>query len=419
MVLFNGMGGTSALQAHYRKPLADRRYPTNTLQFICGSLKLLAWASRPGSMPMEQEPQSSGEFNRFYARVFALCAALILAVACYRIVEPFAGPLIWAMFFSFLLHPTHVRLTRRLRNKPERSAWILTIVAFLVIVGPLAAFGAAFVSQASQLLQHAQGVVATDTRSGLQQLTSHPVLQNLLIWMQTNLGITTGQIRGWLTEAARAVLQFLAGASGQLFLGALGTVVGLCVTIFLMFFFIRDGATILITARALVPMPPAKRQALFAYLGAVTRAVVFGTGLTALIQGALVGVAFLMVGLPAPLVFGALAALAALLPMGGTAVIWLPAAIVLAVQNRWIAAIFLLVWGGLLVSMIDNFLKPMLISGRAQVPTLLVFVGVLGGVSAFGATGLFLGPIVLALVLALIRFALETKRERQYRRLSA
>jgi predicted PurR-regulated permease PerM len=162
--------------------------------------------------------------------------------------------------------------------------------------------------------------------------------------------------------------------------------------------------------RELIPMPVAKRKELFTHLAAVTRAVVFGTGLTALIQGTLVGIAFLIVGLPSPIVFGVLAALLALLPFAGTAIVWLPAGLILAAQDRWVAAIFMLVWGALLVSMIDNFLKPLLISGRAEVATLTVFIGVLGGVTAFGAIGLFMGPVVLAMAVALIQFALEAKR---------
>ena len=124
--------------------------------------------------------------------------------------------------------------------------------------------------------------------------------------------------------------------------------------------------------------------------------MVYGTGLTALIQGALVGIAFLLVGLPSALVFGVIAALTALLPFGGTALMWVPAAIALAAQGRWGWATFMVVWGAMLVSLVDNIVRPMLVSGRAHVGTLTVFIGVLGGLAAFGAIGLFFGPVVLA-----------------------
>lgn len=361
---------------------------------------------------MDNRPQTSLDGNHFYTRVFALGTALLLGLACYRIAAPFLGPLLWAMFFAFLLGPTHVRLTRKLRNRADHSAWLLTIVALIALLGPIAALSGAFVHQASTLLQYLQGLMTNEARTDLQQLVQHPQLQKLLQWMTQTLGISTAQMRGWLGEATRNLLQLLANLSGQLFLGALGTAAGLCLTIFFMFFFIRDGAMMLRTTRELVPLPPDKRQALFTHLAAVTRAVVVGTGLTALIQGALVGIAFLIVQLPSPLVFAVLAALLALLPFAGTAIVWLPAALILAAQDRWVAAIFMLIWGALLVSMIDNFLKPLLISGRAEVATLTVFIGVLGGVTAFGAIGLFMGPVVLALAVALIQFAVDAKRER-------
>jgi predicted PurR-regulated permease PerM len=353
--------------------------------------------------------------DRFYPRVFALGTALLVGLACYRIVEPFLGPLLWAILFAFLLAPVHVRLMRKLRNRADYSALTLTLLALLALVGPLAAFGGAFVHEASTLMTYLQGLMTSEGPADLQQLTRHPLLQNTLNWLHQNLGVSTTQIRGWTGEATQASLQLLANLSGQLFLGALGTAAGVCLTLFFMFFFIRDGADMIRATRELIPMPPAKRKELFVHLAAVTRAVVVGTGLTALIQGALVGIGFLIVQLPSPIVFGVVAALLSLLPFGGTAIVWIPAVIILAAQDRWVAAIFMLVWGALLVSLIDNFLKPMLISGRAEVATLTVFIGVLGGVTAFGAIGLFLGPVLLALAIALLQFALEAKRADELR----
>jgi predicted PurR-regulated permease PerM len=362
---------------------------------------------------MDNREQSALISSRYYARVFALGTAILLGLACYRILDPFMGPLLWAIFFAFLLAPTHKRLTRKLRGRADRSALVLTCLALLVLLGPLAALSGAFVRQASSLLVRMQGMIGDEARDDLQHLTDHPQLQELLQWLNQNLDISAIQLRDWLGEAAKSALQPLVTLSGQLFLGAIGTAAGLCLTVFFMFFFIRDGAHMMRTTRELIPMRNDKRDALYEHLAAVTRAVVFGTGLTALIQGALVGIAFLIVRLPSPLVFGVLAALLALLPFGGTAIVWLPAVLILAAQDRWAAAIFMLVWGALLVSMIDNFLKPLLISGRAEVATLTVFIGVLGGIAAFGAMGLFMGPVVLALAVALIQFVLDAKHERE------
>jgi predicted PurR-regulated permease PerM len=176
--------------------------------------------------------------------------------------------------------------------------------------------------------------------------------------------------------------------------------------LFLFFFILRDGRDMFVRAIRLIPLATERRDHLFAHLANVTRGVVYGTGLTAVLQGTLVGLGFALTGLPSPVVFGVLAGVVALLPAGGTALVWGPAVAYLAFAQRWGAAIFLLIWG-LLVSVSDNFLRPMLISKTAPVSTLVVFVGVVGGVSAFGTIGLVIGPVFLTLVAALIQYAHE------------
>lgn len=359
---------------------------------------------------MTQLPRVAPVRDRFYARTFALVTCLLLAVALFKIVQPFLGPLLWAIFIAFLLYPLHVRLMARLRGKSHWSALMLTLLTFVVIIGPLTALSAAFAAQAGELLQMIQTRVADQTMGNVQDLANVPWVRDSLLWLDTTFGINLVQLQGWLSQAAREVLQSLASLGGRVFMGAVGTVVGFILMVFMLFFFIRDGGEMVSTARELIPMSEVHKAKLFDHLASVTRAMVYGTGLTALIQGALVGIAFLIAGLPSPIVFGVFAALLGLLPFGGTAFVWGPAALVLAIQGRWEWAIFMLIWGALLVSLVDNVVRPMLVSGRANVGTLTVFIGVLGGLAAFGAIGLFLGPVVLALIIALIRFMLEIRR---------
>lgn len=359
---------------------------------------------------MYPAPRAVQPRDRFYARTFTLCTAAALGIAFYKIVEPFVGPLLWAIFLAFMLNPLHVRLTRRLRNRPHWSAFILTLATLVLFIGPLTALSAAFAAQVGDLMQYVRKTLEGQTTTNVLELTNVPWIQGTLRRAEDLFGINSAQIRGWVTQGAREVLQGAASFTGKVFLGAMGTVMGFVLTIFMLFFFIRDGEEMLANTRELIPMQRSYKQRLFDHLAAVTRAMVLGTGLTALIQGALVGIAFLIVGLPSPLVFGVIAALVSLLPFGGTALVWIPAAIVLGIQGHWKSTIFMVVWGSLLVSLVDNVVRPMLVSGRAQVGTLTVFIGVLGGLAAFGAIGLFLGPVVLALIIALIRFMLEIRR---------
>jgi predicted PurR-regulated permease PerM len=181
---------------------------------------------------------------------------------------------------------------------------------------------------------------------------------------------------------------------------------GLALTLFLLFFFLSDGDAMLARARNLIPMEDAYKDRLFKQLGGVTRAIVFGTSLTALLQGLVLGIGFSIASLPSPVVFGVVGALIAMLPLGGTAIVWIPATLWLFFDGRWGFGIFMLLWG-VMLSVLDNVLKPLLISGRAPISTLVVFVGVLGGIEAFGAIGIIAGPVVLSLVIALIEFAEE------------
>ncbi|HEY3077328.1 MAG TPA: AI-2E family transporter [Burkholderiales bacterium] len=344
----------------------------------------------------------------FYARTFAVAALALVVYLAYSVLAPFLAPIAWALFIAFLLHPTQSWLVRRFSGRPSVAAGLLTLVALLILLGPLAALGAAFVKQVAELLRYAQQYAAEHRSAMPTDLASVPVVGSALAWLEQNVGISLDQVQDWAVEAARTVLGSLATLGRSAFLGALGTVIGFLIMIFILFFAIRDGAGMFVRLRELVPMRDEDKKRLFRHLGSVTRAMVYGTGVTALVQGALVAIGFALTGLPSPIVFGVLAALFALVPMAGTPVVWVPALIALAAQGRWTAATFMLVWGGFVVT-IDNFLRPMLVSGKAEVGTLTVFIGVLGGVAAFGPIGILLGPLVLALAIALVQFKLDER----------
>jgi predicted PurR-regulated permease PerM len=158
-------------------------------------------------------------------------------------------------------------------------------------------------------------------------------------------------------------------------------------------------------AFAFVPLSDTRKRELTLRMARVTRAVVLGTILTAMVQGTLLGFGFAIAKLPAPVVFGVLGAILSVVPFGGTALVWVPGAVYLLATGDFGHGLFLSAWGLLLVSTADNFLKPLLISGQSEVPTLAVFIGVLGGLAAFGLVGMFLGPVVIALALTLLGFA--------------
>ncbi len=208
-----------------------------------------------------------------------------------------------------------------------------------------------------------------------------------------------------MTDGLQALLKSAAAMGGTVALGAIGTLVGFFMMLFLLFFFLRDGRAMLEGATRLVPVEAKRRARLLKYLAEVTRAVVFGSAVTALIQGAFVGAGFALVGLPSPVVFGVLAMIAAFLP-AGAAMVLTPAILYLGFTGRWGAAIFLAFWTAALW-IGENVLRPLLTAHHAQVSTLAIFVGAIGGAAAFGILGLVVGPVLLSFVVALARFAEE------------
>ncbi len=337
-----------------------------------------------------------------YGRIFSAIVLLLVGYAVARILRPFIGPLTWAIFLAFLLHPINLHLRRRLRGE-GRAAALLTALTPVAILLPLSALSVQFVTQVSVLLRTLQAAARRLDIHTLQDVTQFPWIAHLYQWMQTNFSVSAEQIQNWAVSGAQELMQAAANAGGSLFLGTMNTLVAFVLTLFLLFFFLRDGDVMFSHVRALIPLAEQRKQHLLSHLGDLTRAIVFGTLITALLQGLIVGIGFAICGLPSPVVFGVLAAVLSMLPVGGTALVWIPAVIALFVQGHWGYGTFMVLWG-ILSSSADNVVRPMLISGRARISTLAVFIGVLGGISAFGPLGLVLGPVILSLALALIQF---------------
>ncbi len=348
--------------------------------------------------------------STFYPRVFALVVAATLSYALVLIFRPFLGAMTWAAFLAFVLFPLNVRWRRRLRSAGT-AAGILTVLAPVTILLPLSALSVDFFTQISTLLRTLQRAAAQWDIKTFADLRQFPWIARANDWLAAHAGISAVEVQSWLVSGTQNVLQRAAGVSESVFLGALDSLFKFAIMLFLLYFFLRDGDALMVRARRLIPLDDLRKERLFRQLSAVARAIVFGTSMTALLQGVLIGFGFAIAGLPSPVVFGVLAALLSLLPIGGSAFVWVPAALWLFFDDRWGFGIFMLAWG-IMLGGLDNVLRPLLISGRAEISPLAVFVGVLGGIPAFGAIGIIAGPVVLSLVLALLEFAEEARQGR-------
>lgn len=338
-----------------------------------------------------------------YRRIVLAGLAAALLWALYRILEPFWSALAWGVCLAFLLAPLQGWLARRLRNRPGTAAGILTALTPVVVLGPVTLLALSFVDQVSALVTRLRANTALWQGDPLARAEAWPLVGPALRWARSTLPVSPQQLQEWATTAAENALRAAASFSGDLLAGALGSLIGFFMMLFLLFFLLRDGPALLDRATTLVPLEGARRDSLLKLIGNTTRAVVYGTVATALLQGALVAIGFAIAGLPSPVVFGVLAALLSLLPAGGAALVWVPGVLWLVATQSWGWAVFLGIWG-VGVSLSDNFVRPMLISAQAPVSTLAVFIGVVGGVSAFGAVGLIIGPVLLTLIGAVLRF---------------
>jgi predicted PurR-regulated permease PerM len=345
--------------------------------------------------------------RRFWTRLGGMVLLAALGYLVWRIVTPLWHPLAWALLLGSLLAPLNLKLVTRLGGRRQLASSVTLLATVLLFILPVAAVTGAVAAQAAQLLNRLEPQMPDMSQGMVFDLARLPWLERPLAWIDANTTISLAQLQGWLIEGSRKVLEGLMSSGGTFVMGALGTAASFVLMLFVLFFVLRDGPAVALQVVRMLPIEDRRRARLWQHLTDVTRAVFLGIGLTALVQGILVGVGFWIAGLPSPLVFGVVAVLVALIPMVGSALVWVPGALFLAARGDYGYAIFLAAWGAVVVGMVDNFLRPMLISGRADVPTVAVFVGVMGGLAAFGFIGLFVGPIVLGLLVALFRYESE------------
>jgi len=341
----------------------------------------------------------------FYRRLFAVVLVAVLGYLLLQVLVPLDDALGWAVVLAFMLHPLHKRLTAGLKGRGTLSAYILTFATPVIILAPLSLLAVVFVEQAIGLLDYLQRHPFIGIPALIDRLRHLPLVGTALAWISRNIPAQTFDVHTWVTSATTALLKSAASAGGSVAFGLFGTLLSFFMMLFVLFFLLRDGEPLLQQAVGLIPLPAARREPLLRYLGDVTRAVVYGSTLTAIIQGLFVAVGFALAGLPSPLVFGVLATVAALLPAGAMIVL-VPAVAYLLIQAHWGWAVFLAFWGAGL-ALVENIARPLLTAHRAKVSTLAIFVGAIGGVGAFGILGLVLGPVLLSFVVAIARFLTE------------
>jgi predicted PurR-regulated permease PerM len=200
----------------------------------------------------------------------------------------------------------------------------------------------------------------------------------------------------------QALTGWLSATAGSIVKGSVMQLIGICLTFYLLFFFLRDRVAALNAVRALTPLANQDIDRMFERVGDTIYATVYGTLAVAAVQGFLGGLMFWWLDLSVPLLWGVVMALLAVVPVLGAFVVWTPAAIYLALEGNWVDAVILAAWGMFVVGTIDNLMRPVLVGNRLKLHTVLAFISVVGGLILFGAAGLILGPVALTITMELL-----------------
>jgi len=334
----------------------------------------------------------------FALMIFSLLLGFLYLV--YVILSPFLDTLGWAAVVGISTFPLYRRLRERLGGRDTTAASIMTPAVILTLVIPFALFMTLLAAEAASVYQYLEKMAASGGPDLLETARRNPHLGPLLGIVDTMFGSFELDLQSTLLPALKNLASFLLGYSTSLIKNFFFMVIKLALMVITLFFLYRDGESFLNRVVSVLPLEHDDIDMLLATVKRVISAVIYGILLTCLVQGTLGGIGFWACGIPSPLLFGTLMAVAALVPVVGTAIIWFPGAMWLILQGEVLKGVLLLAWGGLVVGMIDNFIRPIFISGRARLSILVIFLGVLGGVLAFGPLGVVSGPILLALFLA-------------------
>jgi predicted PurR-regulated permease PerM len=331
------------------------------------------------------------------ARWLAVLAATAIALyLCWLMLRPFISVLAWAIVLVIVFYPVHERLAIRL-NRRSLSALLSCLLVVLIVVIPITLVTLALVDQLDKVTPYIQTQILA-----LMDPHASPI-GRLAGWIEARFGVATVRSEAFIAETLNRSRALMLGLSLSLAENIATSLVKAFFVIFTMYYLFRDSDKIVRRLPAALPLKREQSEAIIARTQEVVSASVYGVVSIAALQGLLGGLAYWILGLPSPVLWAVLTAFVCMIPMLGSFLIWVPLAIFLVVGGHWTKAIILVLWGALVISMVDNFLRPKLIKNQTRLHELFVFFSVLGGISVFGLLGIVLGPVILAITLGLLQ----------------
>ncbi len=334
----------------------------------------------------------------FAVAFFGLFLFLLYQMA--RLVAPFLSPLLWAAILTLALYPIYKRLLLRLRGRRSLAAGIMTFAALLLVIGPAVSLLIVLAAQAVDLYQGASSFLQSGRLADLWSRFTTSFLDRLPALAGLDL-------KGMAMKSIGDISAGLAGQIGGVLKNTLILAVDIVIMVIALFFFFRDGETFYTAVIDILPFTKKQKEAMARKFSDTFSAVINGVFLIALLQGAMTGIGFFLFHVPYAIFWGVLAAMLALLPVGGAALVWIPGALYLYLGGSTLQGVLLGVWGLVLVSLPDNFLKPLIIGKKTKIPTFVLFIALLGGVQAYGVLGILFGPVVVTLLMVFVQIYRE------------
>lgn len=334
--------------------------------------------------------------------VLSYGALLLLGYLVFEIISPFLVPLVWSAVLAIFFSPLYVNLKKRL--SPTWAALATTLAVTILLIVPVLLILLYATREALDSSARIQSMVG----NGVNLVPNHA-----MAWVRGHLpeSAQNMDIIGPLRQATEKVAAYLASSVGALLKNAFSFVMNLFILLFALFFMFRDGESILRGVRHLMPFEKELQDSMLQESGDLIIASVAVALLIALIQGFLGGVAFSLTGLPTPVFMAVLIGFFSIVPVVGSALIWFPAAVWLAIQGHWGRALAVLIICGGVAGVADNLVRPLLLRNRTRLNDLLLFISILGGLEVFGLLGLIVGPTVVAAALGVLRAYMDQREE--------
>jgi predicted PurR-regulated permease PerM len=335
--------------------------------------------------------------------VFIIFLALVSVFLLYNVLSPFLESILWAVLLALFFYPLYRRLQRFLKRGGALPALVMTLFVLGAIVLPFSFLLASLAVEAVRVYHQVEDLIQTGQLQALfDKSLETPTVRRIWESLSSTFDLSETRPFDLVLKNLQQLSKVLLTQASMILKGLTSMVAGFFFTLLSLFYLFKDGDRFLEAFKEVVPLRAAERDILLLRFKEMIEATFLGGILIAGIQGCLGGIAFWVLGLSSPLFWGTLMAFLSLIPIGGTALVWAPAAVILLVKGAYLKGILLLAFGILGISTVDNFLRPVLISAKTNIHPLLLFFSVLGGIQAFGFIGLIVGPLTVTFFLTLV-----------------